>query len=267
MGRRKSGVTPLGIIAAFVTLSETIGGLAATLTTGSIQVAFTSFAVGFPLLVGIAFFAILWRRSYVLYPPQDFGPEVDVKDYVDAMRQQAMDRNEVLSLIRGSIAEAFDSDEAQAAISRVALTPQGEAEATLHAASRAIAERAVGRLQDAVVTIDISPLSKWGDAPQLLFPYDPEEDAFSFLSAVFFQISDSVAPFTYGKDWVLQDAQSQLILMPEGVDWRDRHALVKSKATVRELGVVAGMQLLTIPLFRDSFRPATNNRPTDHGRS
>src|SRR4051794_33039024 len=55
----KGILTPLSIIALFLTFSETVLGIAVTQTSGSIQVALTCFVTSFPVLVAAAFFAIL----------------------------------------------------------------------------------------------------------------------------------------------------------------------------------------------------------------
>src|SRR5262245_53470986 len=82
-------MTPLGIIAIFVGLAQTVAGLAAIQTVGGVQIAFTSFALAFPVLIAAAFFAMLWMRPVNFYSPKEFGPEVDVARYAEAMRQQA----------------------------------------------------------------------------------------------------------------------------------------------------------------------------------
>src|SRR3989442_11717283 len=79
-------MTPLWVIASFLSLTETVAGVVATQTGGGVQVALTCFVIGFPVLVFAGFFAILWNRNYVLYPPTEFGDLMDVTKYVGAMR-------------------------------------------------------------------------------------------------------------------------------------------------------------------------------------
>jgi hypothetical protein len=245
--RRTSAATPLSIIAAFIALSEGVGGLAATLTAGGIQIAFTAFAIGFPVLVGAAFFMILWRRSYVLYPPQDFGADVDVKQYVEAMRHQAIGNQEVVSLIRSSIDGAIRSPEARALLSQVAHQTT-TSQTTLENATAVLAERAVGQLQESVVTVDIREFSRLEGAPNLVLPFNPRQRAFTFLSAVYFHIADCVAPFAYGTQWALRDATSDNLLLPNGIDWSNHYAVASTNATVSELGISAGMRLRAVKL-------------------
>src|SRR5215470_721993 len=113
---KSAALTPLGIIATFVALSETVAGLAAIKTDGTVQLIFAIFAVAFPVFVASLFFAVLWKRSYVFYPPQEFGRDVDVQKYVEAMRNQAIGNQELISLVRTSISETLKSQEAQTAL-------------------------------------------------------------------------------------------------------------------------------------------------------
>ena len=84
-------VTPLGIVATFVTLTETVLGLALTQVANGVQVALTVFVIVFALLVAGAFFIILWFRPFVFYSPSEFG-DVDPKSFIDAMRGRLPER-------------------------------------------------------------------------------------------------------------------------------------------------------------------------------
>ena len=78
-------VTPLGIVAAFVTLTEAVLGYAVTQVDGGVQIALASFVIVFALLVAAAFFAILWFKAYVFYPPSEYG-DTDPTKFIDAMK-------------------------------------------------------------------------------------------------------------------------------------------------------------------------------------
>ena len=82
-------ITPLGVIASFLTLAEGFVTLASTAVSGWHQTALIIFAVSFPLIVSIAFFAILWNRPWVLYPPSEYGQHVDAPSFINAIRQPA----------------------------------------------------------------------------------------------------------------------------------------------------------------------------------
>ncbi len=77
----KLRVTPLGIVATFVTLTESVLGLALTQVTGGVQVALTVFVIVFAILVAGAFFLILWFRPFVFYSPSEYG-DIDPKAFI-----------------------------------------------------------------------------------------------------------------------------------------------------------------------------------------
>jgi hypothetical protein len=246
-GSGKNPFTPLGIIAIFIALSETIAGMAAVKTEGGVQIIFAIFSVLFPLLIASVFFLILWRRAYVLYPPRDFGPDVNVGSYVEAMRHQSIGNQDLQVLLRTTIAETFASQEARVAISQVAPGEGKPSESELQQASEVIAEQVFDRLQSSLIVVDIRAYRNQENS-ELAFPYDANDRAFSLFSAIYFQIEDFVDPFSYGKQWVLQDAQSKNFLLPIGIDWSENNALSKSNITVAQLGIESGARLQALPM-------------------
>ena len=236
--------TPLGIIALFVGLAETVTGLAATQTLGGTQIAFTSFAVGFPLLVGAAFFTVLWARPYVLYPPKEFGSNVDVARYVEAMRQHAVTEQQVLGLVRTSIADAVTSSQALEVIKDAALPTVGSdaRTAALEQAAFQLAQQAVERLERATISVDLSPISA-GALGTAILPFDPNEQAYTFVSAIYFLIDVYVRPFTYAKGWILVDITTGQPFLPQNVDWDEQHAIADSRLTVADFGLKPGMRI------------------------
>jgi len=78
-------ITPLGIIAAFVTLTETTLGYAVTKVDGEVQVALAAFVIFFALLVFSVFCWILWHRANVFYPPSEYGKHTP-QEFADAVR-------------------------------------------------------------------------------------------------------------------------------------------------------------------------------------
>jgi len=79
--------TPLWVISLFVSLTEVMTGIAATQTSGGIQVALTSFVIAFPVLIATAFFVILWCKPYVFYSPTEYQG-TDVGAFVEAMQRR-----------------------------------------------------------------------------------------------------------------------------------------------------------------------------------
>jgi hypothetical protein len=79
-------ITPLWVVASFLTLTEITLGYAVTKVSGGIQEALTWFVIVFAVSVAIAFFAILWNRPWVFYSPSEYG-NVDPEKFMSAMRQ------------------------------------------------------------------------------------------------------------------------------------------------------------------------------------
>ena len=83
-------ITPLWIISLFISLTETVVGVAAVRASGVVQVLFTVFAIAFPILVACAFFWILWHRPWVFYTPQQYSQTGDARTFIDALRSRSL---------------------------------------------------------------------------------------------------------------------------------------------------------------------------------
>jgi hypothetical protein len=79
-------LTPLWVISIFVSLTEVVLSVAATRVTGGVQVALVAFVIVFPTLIAGAFFACLWWKPWVFYPPAEYGRSTTVQQYVDALQ-------------------------------------------------------------------------------------------------------------------------------------------------------------------------------------
>lgn len=106
---KKSGITPLWIVAAFVSLAEVTLGVALTQVQGGVQISLTVFVITFPVLVAAAFFGILWSRPWVFYAPSEYG-NVDPKHFMSAMRDTAPLVTEQVELAKSIEANPDDSD-------------------------------------------------------------------------------------------------------------------------------------------------------------
>ncbi len=81
----KQPLTPLWVISLFISLTETVLGLAVTKTTGTVQVMLTVFVIVFPVMIAAAFFVLLWFRPHHLYAPSDYSNVTGVREYVEAV--------------------------------------------------------------------------------------------------------------------------------------------------------------------------------------
>lgn len=80
--------SPLGIVALFVFLVDGVGVYGIGITSGDVQLLLTIFVITFPLLFGLGFFLIWWKKPQALYPPSDYGGSPKVGEYADAMRDR-----------------------------------------------------------------------------------------------------------------------------------------------------------------------------------
>jgi hypothetical protein len=108
-----SKVTPLWIVAAFVTLTEMVLGYAVTKVSGSIQVTLTIFVIAFAVFIAAAFFFTLWNRPYVFYPPSEYSGS-DPSKFIAAMRSS------LPSHVAAEIADVRSRPEDEEALFRLA---------------------------------------------------------------------------------------------------------------------------------------------------
>jgi hypothetical protein len=85
-------VTPLGIIALFLALTEIVASAASTQSSGVPQIILVTFVVTFPVMILCLFFLILWKKPYVFYSPKEYEGGADVKEYVSALHRATMDK-------------------------------------------------------------------------------------------------------------------------------------------------------------------------------
>jgi len=79
-------ITPLWIVATFVSLTEVALAYAVTQTKDWVQGILTVFVVLFALGVASAFFYILWHRPYVFFSPSEYG-DIDPTTYIQTIRE------------------------------------------------------------------------------------------------------------------------------------------------------------------------------------
>ena len=241
----KQPITPLWIIASFVSLTETILGVAVIKTSGNIQLATTAFVILFPLLIAGAFFIILWNRPYVLYPPTEYGHDTDVVSYVQAMQQKALDENSLYSNIQKSIHSALTSKEVISELS-LTLSPQvtHDTEAQITRVLNSAAEKVVEQIRESnFLTINSRPLLGDKDGKVWQVPYEHNQIAFHLINDIWHLLFPRPKPYTYGTSWALRDVKSgnifkEIVIKPN----------TKDKRTLLEIGITSGMKLEVIRL-------------------
>ncbi len=269
----KGPLTPLWIIALFVSLVETVLGIGVMQTTGWVQGALTIFVMIFPLLIAGGFFGILWFKPYVLYPPSEFSQQ-DVSAYVKAMQQRGTEDVEIYKIVTEAVREALVSNELitmlqknETTVSRVEVS---------EILSKA-AEIAVEEVREKTfVTVKYSEEIRNYDSrideatPDSLveqIPVTSSTTVARFLSIVAGGTSAvAVRTGTYKEQWILRNEEtghllehigilSEKLLVASGTIMTE--AVQLDTRTLQEVGVKPGMALEVI-LFGQQGRPAAN---------
>lgn len=243
-------ITPLWIIALFVSLTEVILGIATTQTTGGVQIALTVFVIFFPLLIAGGFFLILWNKPYVFYPPKEFGDQTDVQKYVEAMQQNrtAQDENKLYSDIQRTIQTTLLSKDIIASLTTtVSANASQKVKDEVEIILKNAAEKTLEKIKEkSFLEVDTRPLIKEFGAI-LNMPYSEYPTIKDFLDVVFFHITIEVPPYTYGETWLLKDVESGKIYDDIGLKWAKRFGIKADVRSLKEVGILPGMKLEVIP--------------------
>jgi hypothetical protein len=248
-------MTPLWVIALFLSLTETVVGVGVIQTRGNIQLILTIFVVAFPALVALVFFAIIWRKPYHLYAPTDFG-SMDFAAYIEAMRGSHLGRDTLFQEISNAVAASLRSDqtvtEVMASLGKEA---RPEVKIGLEAALGRTANRTVERVRSVgFLAIDTRPLL--GVAGNVrYFPYSAEEEVSSLLDAIWLGLGEKadVPAFSYGSEWILRDSVSGRRFQDIGRRWARRtRGEAYDKRPLREVGIEPGMTLEAVPAVHGS---------------
>lgn len=240
MLNERKAITPLWIVALFVSLTEVVLGVAVTQTQGGIQVSLTVFVIAFPILIAGMFFKILWVKPYVFYPPTEFGTQTNVTDYVQAMQGKAAPENQMQN-IQDAIRSAITSENVISQLSKAASSQNTEnVERKVEQILNSASDSAVKKIQEVgFITINTTPLLKskgtiWHE------PYDPNEPVSAFTDILYFKMRPEIPPFTYGSKWIIKDQETGKVFTDLGGNYPN------DKRPLSEAGIRAGMKLQII---------------------
>jgi hypothetical protein len=212
----KTPITPLWIIALFVSLTETVLGVAVVQTTGGIQMALTAFVVIFPLLIAIAFFMILWNKPYVFYPPNEYGKKTDVASYVKAMQQNSKDDPRLYASIQDTIRKTLSSDDVIGKLTST-LSPQlnNAGKEQIAQILDSAADKALNSIREKnFITIDTRPLFGEQYGKIIGIVYKENDPVWTLLSEIWYMNNLNIEPYiyiepyTYGIKWALRDTDT-----------------------------------------------------------
>lgn len=246
-GPDKRAITPLWVISLFVSLSETVLGVAVTQTTGNIQAALTAFVIAFPLLVAGAFFVILWSRPEVLYAPTEYGKQTDVTSFAKAMRRKPLEEQKLYMEIQGVLEQT--TNEIKATLSEAVGKRDDE---LISRVLDAATNQAVERIREVgFLTLDSEPLLG-GKGEFWQVPYNQYGSVSALLDDIWFSIGELPA-YTYNTKWVLRDVGSGVVFDNMGTKWAEARGLISDTRTLEDVGIRPGMVLeITKPTKKSS---------------
>jgi hypothetical protein len=178
----KGKLTPLWIIALFVSFAEAISVGALIATEGDVQLLLTYFVILFPTGVALAFFVILYFKPKNFYAPGDYRDVKEMKAFglgQSTLQSTLVTKKELESLLVTSISKADTDKETEVRIMK--------------------------SVQEESITVDPTPLLGPGyDIWQ--FPYKQFQTVQQLLDTLYSALpKELVKPFSYGMDWILKD--------------------------------------------------------------
>jgi hypothetical protein len=241
-------LTPLWIIALFISLTETVLGVGVIKTSGGIQIALTVFVLSFPLLIAGTFFFTLWKKPWVLYAPMEYGKETNVKDFVHEMsgRTRSLEELQIYTQIQQSIRDVLVSPDVISELSKI--TQRGEY--TAHGTVKSILSDAATKTEEnirkqAFLTIDSRSFENdKGHIWQV--PYDNYTRVSDLLDDLYFTLNErnrSFPAFAFGKLWALRDVESGRIFKDMGRLWAKRQGEELDERGLAQVGLRPGMTL------------------------
>ncbi|RCG33146.1 hypothetical protein DQ384_01520 [Sphaerisporangium album] len=236
VGRPSRQLNPLWIISLFLGIAEVTMGIAATQAQGWVQGLFAAFSIVFPMGVAGAFFAILWKKPYVLYSPEDFGGRSSVTDFVAALSSRA-DRNmkDVEHLVRSAVSAAL---------------PISSNVDRLSVADRAV-DVARHEMRERWIEVDLGRINPFLKDYPFRVPYESVPTVEDLLGQVYFALSDRVGVYSYGEEWVLQDSAGEKPYVDAGRDWAQANLGTSDDTrALDDLGIRQGARLVAVPVRR-----------------
>lgn len=234
---KRGGFGPLSVIMAFISLSQVVLTVGLLNTTGHIQEVLLWFFVSFPTSIFVLFYLALWFRPVILYGPTEFGDST-IEQFAAATGSP---RRADTSAILNQIAEIVDSKMsrlAEAAASRPNDPIAAQISESLEEAKTEVLE---GIQKEATIEIDFSPYVGHAFAKSLFAGDGVTVDKFTddIWWTITSETDAKIPPFTYGKKWIIEDAESGKRFKEIGASYRndlDRRPLA-------EVGIRPGMKL------------------------
>jgi hypothetical protein len=220
--------SPLWIVALFIALSEATAGFAAITTDGIARMVFTCFAIGFPVLVFVAFIWLLVRHTPKLYSPGQYSKEITPEVFRTG--------------IEISRAESANLGRAVAA----ALAPllwEDEDEDALAIGARKIARSFEAAVADSSVTIVLSYLKP--GTRDLRIPVTEDTTVTDLLDGVYLALVPWASPDSYQQTWTLLNDKGEE-LSGIGATWARDRGMLRDERLITDAGIFFGSTLTAV---------------------
>lgn len=215
----KGGMTPLWIIALFVSLTETVTGIAVTQASGQVQLYLTYFVTLFPVGVATAFFLILAFRWWTFYGPAEYPTYIDPREFRgESIRP--LDEESMNKLLTSKISEVISD--------------------------KALISRVVESIQKGNLIVDPSPLLGSEEKPWV-FPYEQFRSIQELLDTIWAALPRNLArPYSYGREWAFQVGSKVVNDIGSGSTFARKHHPPNDTRSLAEIGITPGMRLLVV---------------------
>ena len=213
-------LTPLWIVAIFVSFAEAISGGALISTLGDVQLILTYFVVIFPSGVAVGFFILLYKKNWVFYSPSEFRTLEILEAYQSGSKP--LTKPDFEKLIKEGVHGTVDDSQ--------------------------IEQRIFDNIKKQVITVDPSNFLKDGTGTWV-YPYDQFNTVQQLLNNIWNALPrDKVSPFSYGKEWVLLHAKTNTKIEDIGANSKYVRSRGESTddRTLDQVGIRPGAELVIV---------------------
>ena len=215
-------LSPLSIIAVFISLAQGISTLALIQTKGEIQLYLTFFVIFFPIGIAIGFFVILVKKRRAFYAPWEYETTEHMREFD---RPKPPDEDMVTKVILDKVRKAVEQSDVQD--------------------KEKVVKNVVVNLQEAYLTIDTTKILG-SKGFRTLMLYDQFKTVQDLLTEIYWSIHEKVPPYSYGQTWLIKDEISGEEFEHLGSQFTRRRT--DDTRSLKEVGIKPGMRLQVIPL-------------------
>jgi len=229
-------INPLWIIFMFFSFTEIVLGFVVFKLSGGIQIALIVFVIGFPLLVAIGFYLVLWYRPEHLYAPMDYGSS---EFFIRSMENARKAREDLLNLDKKIDKKINVTLTSKRFVNKLSSIEDDKVKDLMAVTANNLSTKIRA---DSFFTIKLSTFSP--QLKDLVVPIYAFRTFNDLTNVVYFALERKVKAYTYGTKWIMQESSSKKIIkharMIKGIE---PERFVLDSRTLEEAGIKAGMTL------------------------